>query len=174
MKRLNIILDLDNTLISSVPLRKAKLLKCREPFKDLKPDYRIYERPHLQPFLSWLFDNFNVGVWTAASRTYATFVVDKFILRKNRKLDFILYDKHCNKSKELFGTLKQLRLLNHIGIDYNLKDTLIVDDNQEVYSAQPNNCIPIIPFDLEKKSYISFDDELIKTKRKLLAFKLFK
>lgn len=172
MKRLNIVLDLDNTLISSVPLGKTQ--KCRLPFRDLKPDYRIYERPHLQPFLSWLFDNFNVGVWTAASRSYATFVVDEFILRKNRKLDFILYDKHCNQSNDTFGALKKLRLLERIGIDYSIKDTLIVDDNPEVYSAQPNNCISVIPFDMEKNPCLSFDDELLHVKRKILAFKLLK
>ena len=40
--------------------------------------YKVFERPGLQEFLDYLFANFNVSVWTAASKSYALFIIDKY------------------------------------------------------------------------------------------------
>ena len=94
----NIILDLDQTIISAEAdedydfnknNKKVKLFK----YYDMDSYYIIFERPGLQPFLDFLFSNFNVSIWTAASKDYALFIINKIILqnKKKRKIDWIFF-----------------------------------------------------------------------------------
>ena len=94
----NIILDLDQTIISSEPFesldnkkheKKIKLFN----YKNMDDYYLVFERPGLQKFLKFLFKNFNVSVWTAATKDYALFIIENMILKnkKNRHLDYIFF-----------------------------------------------------------------------------------
>jgi TFIIF-interacting CTD phosphatase-like protein len=113
--------------------------------------YIVFERPGLQPFLDWLFKNYNVSVWTAASKDYALFIVDKILLggHPERKLDWIFFSYHCDISKKLKNGTKDLStiwdLYKIVGFDQN--NTVIIDDYDEVYKTQPNNCIIAQPFE---------------------------
>ena len=57
-------LDLDNTLICSEDLSESlnseKISKAREKFRHVRMEdyYDIFERPHLQEFLDFVFTNF--------------------------------------------------------------------------------------------------------------------
>ena len=89
-KRMNVILDLDATIISS--LDPGKIIKglsfhiMTEKIKGKEvPIFYVYERPYLQDFLDYLFENFNVGVWTAATKDYGSFIVEKIIAGKLAK-----------------------------------------------------------------------------------------
>ena len=109
-QKLNVILDLDNTLLCAVPFEyisseKYKIYSEKLKYEDFyfqgKPLYRIYLRPHLEDFLDYLFDEFNVSVFTNAEKDYADFVVKNIIFGKStqpRKLDFVLYRYHSNIS----------------------------------------------------------------------------
>src|SRR5579872_2414863 len=108
-KEYNIILDLDNTIINSLTPKEFKSLpltdqkRLNTKFKSIEIDtsFITYERPHLQPFLDFLFKNFNVSVWTAASKSYMSFIIENIILIKpDRKLDLALFDIHCGVSKK--------------------------------------------------------------------------
>jgi hypothetical protein len=90
-------------LISAIDLKEEKKIPKDElkakmsKFKweqmyddDNIPLYKIFERPHLQKFLNWLFENFTVSVWTAASKTYALFIIEKFILANYPKRKFLI------------------------------------------------------------------------------------
>lgn len=163
MKKINILLDLDNTLICSLAKHEEK--KIHKPrmkqfrWEDMEGVYKVFERPGLQDFLDYLFDNFNVSVWTAASKSYALFIIDKFILTNStRKLDYIFFSHHCKRSKKIKATQKSLQLLKD---EYNLpifdiNSTYIIDDHPEVYKAQPDQCIHIKPFEFTERR--SFDD----------------
>ena len=75
-KKGHIILDLDQTLISAEPSEEYNFAKNREKskkfvFHDMDGYYVVFERPGLQSFLTYLFDNFNVSIWTAASKRYS-------------------------------------------------------------------------------------------------------
>ena len=179
---LNILLDLDNTLISSIKLEDEKLLKKnsrsyndakeRLHWKRMGDDYIVFERPGLQEFLTYLFLNFNVSIWTAATKSYALFIIDEFILKHHpeRKLNFILFSHHCRKSMEIKNTQKSLEMIpNQFGLNVYAANTFIIDDNPEVYEAQKDKCIPIKAFDVsangdDTNSYIVFDRELEKIK----------
>ena len=71
----NILLDIDQTLIDAVPLvldedddeeffdfRKYKEKAKRFDFENMDDYYVIFERPHLQKFLDYIFENFNVSI----------------------------------------------------------------------------------------------------------------
>lgn len=176
MKIRNIILDLDETLISSIETKELKNKAKNEDYKKRKSkfkchpmdeDYIITERPGVQKFLDFLFKNFNVSVWTAASKDYALFVIQKVVLQKSdRELDFILYGNHCDYSKERSECIKQLNQLFHL-YNYNSKNTLIIDDNKNVHEKQTNIVLPIKPFQFFKKDSEN-DEQLEVIRQKIL------
>jgi len=152
--KLNVILDLDQTLISGEEFEEFNEKTNREKMKKydhhtMKNYFIIFARPNLQELLDFLFKNFNVSVWTAASKDYALFIINKFILiKKDRKLDFIFYSYHCNMSKRLKQGLKSLSMLWDVFKlkEYNEHNTIIVDDNPDVLVKQGCNVIQIKPF----------------------------
>lgn len=159
MKTVNVILDLDQTLISSELLDKTQadegeklyiiqdnIDKARKfNFQNMEGLYVIFERPHLQTFLTFLFANFNVSVWTAASQDYANFIVKNILIgdHPNRKLDFFLCNYHGKKSTTMFSGSKDLKMLWECYKipDYTKDNTIILDDYDEVWNTQKDNCI---------------------------------
>ena len=129
-----VILDLDNTLICAVEWENIKDVPHPDSFqtKDLEEIYRVYQRPGLELFLDELFSMYDVSEWPAAGLTYALFIIDNFILtKKGRKLQFILWDEHCQYSHK--ATKKQqskdLTLLSSF---YPKEKFVLVDDNSIV------------------------------------------
>ncbi len=179
--KINIMLDLDNTLISAEPLTdfpfddpgiKEKALKF--PVHNMEDYYIVFERPHLQDFLDYLFENFNVSVWTAASKDYALWVVDKIVLRRpGRKLDFIFYSYHCDLSrKKCKRSSKDLRMLwKYFKLpNYGPHNTLIIDDLENVWKPQSCNTIPAVPFEILDEGSEN-DDFLLEAQDKLEKIK---
>lgn len=156
-----LILDLDQTLISAEASEELDFNKYKDKNKLFRSDdmdgyYMVYSRPHLQEFLDYAFKNFNVTIWTAASKDYALFIIDKIILdkRPERKLDFIFFSYHCDLSKKKKKYSKELCMLwdIHKLPGYSSKNTVIVDDYKaDVHKCQPNNCIIAPPFEFEKE-----------------------
>ena len=157
----SILLDLDQTLISAeasdeIDFSKYKHKEDKFRVDDMDGYYMVYSRPHLQEFLDYLFKNFNVTIWTAASKDYALFIVDKIILNNQpeRKLDFIFFSYHCDLSKKNKKYSKELCMLwdIHKIPGYSYKDTVILDDYKaDVHKCQPNNCIIAHPFEFTKE-----------------------
>jgi hypothetical protein len=98
-----------------------------------------------------LFKNFNVSIWTAASKDYALFIIEKIILKDNpnRKLDWVFFSYHCDMSKNKKKSSKNLDMIwDEYKIDgYTKNNTVIIDDYDEVFNTQPNNCIIAKPFE---------------------------
>ena len=155
VKKFNIVLDLDQTLISSEDLKDFVPDVRMKLFKHAKMDetYITFERPHLQEFLDFLFKNYNVSVWTAASKNYALFIINKFIKRKGRVIDFIFFSYHCDLSTNEGRGLKGLDMLwdKFKLAGYNQNNTIIIDDNNDVKKIQTCNCYHIKPFYYKKK-----------------------
>jgi len=156
--RINVVLDLDQTLISAEDWIPADFAKNKNKakkfeFHDMDGYYIVFERPHLQEFLDYLFANFNVSVWTAASKDYALFIIDKIILTKpERSLDWIFFSYHCDLSNKKKGASKSLEMFwDEYKLEGYTKDnTVIIDDYDEVYKTQPDNCIIAVPFEFDK------------------------
>lgn len=153
---INVILDLDQTLICSEILSEfdhKRHAKCLKQFEShtLDSEYIIFARPHLQAFLDYIFDNHNVSIWTAASKDYAQFIVDRFILRKDkprRKLDLFFVKYHTGLSSKMTKHPKKLDVLWDVFklSGYTPDNTIIIDDYVKVYSPQPQRCIHIPEF----------------------------
>lgn len=157
MKKFNIILDLDQTIISAEGQEELKNDKIRKRITkfpqttrhDMDNLYLVFERPHLQKFLDFLFKNFNVSVWTAASKSYALFIIKHIIMTKpDRQLQYIFYEDHCKISNNQTKKLKNLALLweKYQIPNMNCDNTFIFDDNDEVFNSQIGNCLRAKPF----------------------------
>ena len=157
----NIILDLDQTLISAEASEELDFKKFKEKSAKFRSDdmdgyYMVYSRPYLQEFLDYAFKNFNVTIWTAASKDYALFIIEKIIINNapERKLDFIFFSYHCDLSKKKKKYSKELCMLwdIHKLPGYSEKNTVIIDDYKaDVHKCQPNNCIIAPPFEFPKE-----------------------
>lgn len=154
--RLNLVLDLDNTLISSLSFREVKKVKHRKLiYNDMEDYYRVYSRPYLQEFLDYAFANFHVSVWTAASRDYASFIVDKIVLngKKDRKLRIFFYDDNCAESQRIYSphSPKDLSYAYHFEGFYPC-NTIIMDDLEDVKRANKKQTIQVKYFDAKSDS----------------------
>ena len=166
--KLNIILDLDNTIVNALSIEDRRKLSSdfgkKFKFQDYIPFFRIYARPHLEKFLDYLFNNFNVAVLTAAEKDYALFIVERFILTKpNRHLEFIMFRSQVEIAEEIFGGMKDLRVIweTYKVNNFYPSNTIIIDDLDLVAQTNPNNTIRIEPFFIvdEESGEINFESE---------------
>jgi TFIIF-interacting CTD phosphatase-like protein len=157
-----LILDLDQTVICSEPLDEFNEKKYGDKkklfeFQNMSDYYIVFSRPHLQEFLDYAFANFNVTIWTAATKDYALFIIEKIIInnKPERKLDFLFFSYHCDLCKKQKKGTKNLDILwdVHKLPGYTKKNTVILDDYKEdVHKIQPNNCIIAPPFEFFDKN----------------------
>lgn len=175
MPKLHCILDLDNTLICCEPweeLRerndwsehKERIVKNdRLVIHDIDKLYLCVERPYLKEFLDYLYANFDVSIWTAATKSYMIYIFEQILKRPETK--FLFHSYHCDLSEELKDAQKSLKMLSEMAEsipDYNslpglptldMKYTFIIDDYEHQCETQPCNCILISRFEcLEKGS----------------------
>jgi TFIIF-interacting CTD phosphatase-like protein len=179
--KLNLILDLDQTLISAkadneYDIKNVDMDKKAQKFEfqDMDKYYIIFERPGLQKFLDFIFKNFNVSIWTAASQGYALFIIDKIIVKnkKERVLDWIFFRYHCNISEKIYDTSKNLEIIwkDYKIQGYNKHNTIILDDYKEdVYSYQKDNCILAKLFEFSDQNS-EHDDFLQKLQHELSKY----
>lgn len=159
-KKNNLVLDLDQTCISAEHTEdynmkdKDKAEKAKKfQYHDMEGDYIVFERPRLQEFLDYVFENYTVSIWTAASKDYALFIMDNIILQKpERKLNYIFFSYHCKISENLKKKTKCLDVLWNIFKlpDFSKDNTMILDDYDEVHDTQPENCLIAPPFEVTK------------------------
>lgn len=153
--RINVILDLDNTIINALEEEERKVLPVyyqnKFNHKDMIPLFRIFARPHLEEFLDYLFANYNVSVFTAAEHNYAKFIIENFILTKpGRKLDVVFFRYHFDLAHKLYGKAKGLEVLWNFFHVYNFYpcNTVIIDDLIDVRKSNPFNTIPVQAFEM--------------------------
>ncbi|KAJ0682351.1 putative protein-serine/threonine phosphatase [Helianthus annuus] len=138
-----VFLDLDETLIHSVPA--SGLIRPRNYDFVVKPlldgervTFYVTKRPFVDEFLRFLSESgFEIVVFTAGIKEYASLVLD--ILDRDGLISYRLYRDSC---KEFDGRF--VKDLSNLGRD--LTKGVIVDDNPNSYSLQPENAIPISPF----------------------------
>lgn len=184
--KLLVILDLDQTIISSEPSaeltdrEKGRLDKVFKSYGMMDSSrkgaelYRVYQRPYLQEFFDFINDNsdkFRLAVWTAASKSYATSIVEKYYYSKKcrKPLEFVFYDDHVAISEDQFDNHKDLRLVWSVftRLKADQGNTIIVDDNRIVYEPQPHNAVRAPAFYAREKG-ASGDDFLATLPQKLL------
>ncbi len=160
--KLNIILDIDHTLVHTiVDMEDVDLTKLHTP--GLKSTvytlgskiFRSVHRPNLDEFLDYLFKNYNVAVYTAGTKGYAKAIVDNIILKDHpeRTLKFVYardiedrsvakYPDTHKKLEYVFNTLKPT--------GFYACNTVIIDDYFKVKQSNKWNTINIPAFKVIK------------------------
>ena len=173
-KQVNVILDLDNTLIYSIaqdkfPKKKNHLHTMK--YHKMDNDYYVFERPGLHSFLNWLFKNFNVSIWSAASPEYVEFIVKNIIEKVGRNIEYVLNSDNCDESQHIYGD-KHIKNLNMLWDYYEINgydsyNTVIIDDLKMVCKIQPYNSVRIKSFNTRHKECL--EDIELKDIRKTLS-----
>lgn len=156
-----IILDIDETLVHTTD----------DHFPDLDPQiihklchyekhHTVYKRPHVDDFLKFCFEHFDVGIWTAAGAGYADWVLSYLLTEEQRKsLIFVHTENRCTQIYSMFAPssefeypfikvkdLKKIFKRKFNGIRYPRHRILIVDDTPHTYRRNYGNAIPIPSF----------------------------
>ena len=172
-KRINLIFDLDETLVQL----------GKENFNDrgihIKRDKYLFIRPGCQELLDFCFKNYQVSFWTSGSPRYCHKILSILLTAKQIKKTKIIICKYKKqflelKTSKLYQSIKyylddevvshyvkSLNLLWNIE-DFNktfsLYNTLIIDDNFFLEKINPSNYIKITPW----CRYMEDDDSLIR------------
>ena len=155
----NLVLDIDNTLISTVPKtlvnaieESGQIIPLHHITYDLIQEMVIYPRPHLQEFLDFVFENYNISIFTAAESNYAYYIIRTLILqdKSNRKLDFIMTYPHYQNCMYLYEKHKYMDYISSKNSSYTIQNTKILDDSLLVAMSNPDNIIKADPFEVIK------------------------
>ncbi|XWS12463.1 hypothetical protein CRYUN_Cryun37aG0090800 [Craigia yunnanensis] len=134
-----IFLDLDETLVHSSPDPPPKMYDfvVRPNIEGQIMNFYVLKRPGVDFFLEEISKKYEVVVFTAGLKQYASQVLEK--LDPKGLISYRLYRDSC---KEVEG--KFVKDLSEMGRD--LGKVVIIDDNPNAYSLQRENAIPIRPF----------------------------
>ncbi|GLU13856.1 hypothetical protein SLE2022_304660 [Rubroshorea leprosula] len=138
-KKGTVFLDLDETLVhSSLDLPQKRYDFVVRPVIDGQTmNFYVLKRPGVDKFLEEISKKYEVVVFTAGLEQYASKVLD--VLDPKGLISHRLYRNSCRNLNGMY-----VKDLSEVGRD--LRRVVIVDDNPNSYSLQPENAIPIIPF----------------------------
>lgn len=149
----NVILDLDETLIRTVnvlPVIDPELVKKVDfTFKLGGLHYYIIKRPGLDMFLDFLFKYFSVGIWTASNKDYAKNICKNILSVKNLKCIKFIYSRNfCFVDGTVNPPIvtKPLVKIFELYPDFNSSNTIIIDNNKHVTKYDTHNAITIPDF----------------------------
>jgi hypothetical protein len=161
MKQLNLILDIDQTLVQTlwtqqVPKDILDQYKTKLKYVDINVygvEMTVFERPGLQQFLDFAFANFNVAILTHSLMPYAEQIVRALVLNKpGRHLTFFLDRTYIDEQQaSSYGGLKNLDYLLKVNPrpnGWSKCNTFILDDNFEVCKTNVGNCLTLPKFRL--------------------------
>lgn len=135
-----LILDIDETLLYA---DKEGLERLADFYVG---NYRIYLRPHLQTFLDYAFENFDVAVWTSSSASYATKIVNR-LLSPGQMLEFLWCRGRCTRRfDEEEQTHYWLKNFKKLKKRYRLEQVLVVDDTPQKHERNYGNLVRISEF----------------------------
>jgi RNA polymerase II subunit A small phosphatase-like protein len=163
-----LVLDLDETLVHSSfkPLPNPDFIIPVEIEGHLLDVY-VIKRPHVDEFMKWLSDRFEVVMFTASLAKYADPLLD--LLDVHNVIHWRLFREHC----VYFGG-SYVKDLEALGRD--MGGTIIVDNSPHSYLFHPENAVPISSFiydpeDQELMDLIPYLDALHKAQdiRPILA-----
>jgi len=158
-KKLNIVLDLDNTIILCEVVKKEhrevvdkeirsgnrhRLLTSFED--DMYVSY-IYERPYLKYFLLSVYDNYNIYIYTNAHITYYNYVIEALV-KKYPFLHISGFSAKQNITETNIKCLNWIKIYTGYMINYGfLQNTIILDDRHDVWPINLDNLLKIKPWE---------------------------
>ena len=151
-----LILDLDETLVHSSfhPLYfEGELIQpdvfFTILFENKTHDVYVLKRPYIKEFLNKMSKIFNIYIFTASIKEYASPLLIK--LDENKLISKALFRENCTLSKDN-KYIKDLHILEE-----DLKNVILIDNNPNSYRYNKCNGLPIKTWHFDKS-----DKELIK------------
>ena len=189
--KLNIVLDLDNTIICTEIYDSTDILKIKyiELFKNKqllgkftigKKIYIIFIRPYFTYFLNTITMYFYIYIYTNSSKIYCDNVLN---LLKLKYFNFEVKKIICRN--DTLSYIKQLSIISDNADDLHFltdipeynefrKKTIIIDDTIDVWKFDKDNLIVIDPYkSIFEKDKLPDDILLILTNRLFLIYNLF-
>lgn len=146
----NIILDLDETLIHTVKISNVFNKKLAESvdfwFKINDQYFWIVKRPGLALFMDFVFRHFTVGIWTAAEKDYAKEVCRNILSHDQiSKCKFIYSRNFCylDSSVAPINFTKPLEKIYQQHPTFNKINTIMIDNNSHVMRYNQHNGIHV-------------------------------
>ncbi|XWS19753.1 hypothetical protein CRYUN_Cryun31cG0044000 [Craigia yunnanensis] len=138
-KKETIVLDLDETLVHSIlepPPPRYDFTVSRN-MDGVTINFYVLKRPGVDEFLEMISKKYEVVVFTAGQKEYASKVLDTLDPK-----GFISHRFYRDSCKQVRG--KFVKDLSEMGRD--LRKIVIIDDNPKSFALQPENGILIKPF----------------------------
>lgn len=171
--KIRLVLDLDETLIHTIPIKENDIIEMNnfpsEKFSILQlPNFicMVFLRPYLKEFLNYIFNFFEVSIWTAGNTMYCKEVI-KIILTEeqiNKTLFILARDKNNYidiKTNKIYKNvtfedeiIKPLEILwndNEFSNNFNELNTLLIDNDTFILSSNPYNSLVITEFNSKSK-----------------------
>lgn len=151
----HIILDLDETCISSADVRHKlpptnKDLQFFELFYGGVLNFTVYKRPHLDQFLELCFKLGNVSFWSAGEKEYVLDIIDNIVPEKYKeRIGLILWREHTMLSRGNANTLKSINWLKQkipLLDEAFGENIVLIDDLEENVIYNGNYGYKITPF----------------------------
>lgn len=109
-------------------------------------NFLVWLRPHTREFFTFIFQNFEVGVWSSVTKANLEPMVKLVFGELYEQLLFVADQSFCDKSplsdanavKPIF--LKNLKDLWQYYPQFNMHNTLIIDDSDEKMINNPPEC----------------------------------
>ena len=179
---LNLVLDLDNTIIYTTIFDKKtdkdliqQILYIHDPdlltmFTDEYSYYFVYKRPYLDNFISIMSNNFNIYIYTNGLKSYCNEIVKG--LKKN--YPYLIISDIMYRTLPTDSETKKLNKLSVLTLDNNYeKKTIIIDDRADVWFYNTRNLLLIEPYYKKTTAYRTITDKhLLYICFKLLKLKL--
>lgn len=136
-----LILDLDETLVYAT----EEKLERQEDF--IVGEYFVYKRPHLQEFIEFCVENFDIAVWTSSTHNYATKIVEEIFPNPN-DLKFFWSRLRCTfrYDEELQENYFEKMMSKVRKRKYDLAKIIVVDDSPEKWRNSYGNLVRVKPF----------------------------
>lgn len=148
-----LILDLNGILIHR---RYEKNLDLEPPPGAYREgNFFVWLRPGLKDFLNYIFEHFEVAVWSSAAKHNLDPLVKEVFGKYYEGLLFVAHQDYCQKiappkardmtngktTKPLFlKNLDKVWAFSTLKNRYNAKNTLIIDDSDEKMVNNPKEC----------------------------------
>jgi TFIIF-interacting CTD phosphatase-like protein len=150
-----LVLDVNGVLIHRI----HKSSSSKDDVSVFVRDYNIWKRPHLNEFLEFCFENFQVSIWSSMQQKNAIPIINEIFTKdQTRNLEFIFYKDQCdeikphpnpNVNKPSLWKKDLLKIWKSFP-QFSVENTLIIDDCKYKMLGNPKKCV-IIPTVFDKK-----------------------
>lgn len=163
MKKNNLVIDLDETLIHTVgvsPYFNQQMSNSTDFHFQIKGNYYyVLKRPGLDIFLDFAIRHFRVGIWTAAQKEYAIEICKKiFSYQQVCQISFIYSRNFCHIDHSNFPPrlTKPLKKVYEQHPEFHHDNTLMIDNTAHVMMFNKENAIHVIDFTTNPKDELLY------------------